>query len=392
MKILNLLVLIAFTFISFITNQDLRTIPIDCENQRLAEEEVPILMSEKKLDTNCLKPEFLKDDAFKLFMAKLKTKTIPQIREEKLLELFIKSVGSEMFSPEHTIILFTEIDFENELVPTIKKLSQYIWIHSEDLLSIVEQTKKLSDRMVFVKYFFPLLLDHHEVTFQLITDALDCQDKYLIEELKIKFRPKDCYFGNLIGDTIFIIDLSRSMLFFFEHEGKTVTRLDFLKILFRRAFDSLRSEDQKFQIIGFNSQARYLEKDENYVFSATDAEKKHALELVDSLQVGEGAQRFTNISEALELAYKIKHNFNRVIMFTDGFPTRGITDKEQMKEHIAKIQENRMNAGFKKLPVDVNLLMIAGTENLEFKEAAKYFSKLISTETDGVVKNFDVKL
>ena len=125
------------------------------------------------------------------------------------------------------------------------------------------------------------------------------------------------------------------------------------------------------------------------MFYATDEGKKEAIALVDAMVVGYGNERYTNISEGLEYAMSINADFKRIVLFSDGAPTVGITGKDGLIKLIKKLQDDRKKNGFKEVKVNVNLLMLGGAESQQFREVAKFYTKLIATETDGVVKNYD---
>ena len=180
------------------------------------------------------------------------------------------------------------------------------------------------------------------------------------------------------------------MEFELSYENKDITRLDLLKILLEKSINGMTAA-QKFQIVTFNTHAKYIKGDENTMFTANSEGKKEAIELIKTLQVGEGEDELTNISGGLDLAYNINHKFERINMLTDGGPTVGVRDKDGMIAFIKNIIQKRVSKGFKKIPVNTKLLMLGGEENEKFRALARSFTKLISIKTGGIVKNYDSK-
>lgn len=341
----------------------------------------------QKEEGKCIQPEFIKEDFFEKLLSELKSKTPAEI--EKTLPAVMKEAGGEMLSPEQTIKMFTEIDFGKSLQTVLETITDHIWITSHDLKRIVSIVKSLKQRKEIVGSFYHLMVDHDKVNLLHIRDQLDCSDKKIMDQLSLEFTtPKNCYFGDLSGDSVFVIDLSGSMMFQFLLEGKYLTRLAFLKQLFAKAINSLSSK-QKVQIVTFSTTAKYISGDASDMMLTTQENKEKLIQEVNDLKAGFGDFRFTNISDALEKVFDIKSDFKRVVFFTDGLPTRGILSESGITQLITKLQEKRASKGLNKISVNVNLLMLGGGEDANFRTVAKRFSKLISDSTGGIVKNYD---
>lgn len=348
----------------------------------------------KEEKDSCLKPQFPTEEKFLFLLETLKGKT-PDESIQILPELLKKGNG-EMLSPSQTVTVFKSVNFGHHLHDAILKIRKYIWLGTLDLLKLLRKTRSLQHRKLFIELLYPILLDRSEVNLEDIEGQLGCNDKKIMRELIRKYpHPRDCFFGDLSGDTVFVIDLSGSMGFRFnmKFNGRTnyLTRLDFVKLLFKRAISSL-SEDQKIQIIIFGTKAQYFYGDENDFYDLTERHKKMFIEKVEALQPGHGKDRYTNISDALELAFKIKRNYNRIIFFSDGGPTRGIWRIDQLEDAIKRYQSKREKNGFNRVPINVNLLMLGGSESKGFREVAKKYTRMIASSTGGVVKNFDSKV
>jgi hypothetical protein len=219
---------------------------------------------------------------------------------------------------------------------------------------------------------------------------MDCPNKDIIDSLKIIYRPKDCFLGDLSGHQVFIVDLSGSMNYRFTQNNKKITRLYFLKTLLKKAIESLKP-NQTFQIILFNSRAKYIYGSYNSMFPATAIYKNYLIQQVNKLRVGLGKDRYTNISEALMYAFKIKRKVDRILMFTDGGPTMGITTTSGLEKHLNKLIDEREKMGYSVPVVDIVLLALGGEESERFRANAKLFTDLIAKTTYGIVKNFDKK-
>lgn len=391
MKILNLLIIIALLYTASCFKSSLK-ISNTAWSQQIrarvnAEAFAPQAMAmEAEDDGTCIQPDFLKEETFQYLMAELRGKTPDEMMT--IIPTLFEKAGKEMLSPRESLRLFTEIDFGDRLEDVLVLIRDYLWLSSEDLKNIVMRIKDLDDRVKFVVKLFPMMIDQKEVNLEILRDQLDCGAKDILDQLKLEYKPRDCFFGDLSGNTVFVIDLSGSMLFSFLYKREKLTRLAFLKRLFERAISSLTPE-QKFQIITFNTYAKYLFGNESSMYSATSANKKAYISAVNRLNVGYGDNQYTNISGAIQLAMNIKYQFKRVIFFSDGGPTVGITGVDRLKNFIQELKKKRTDMGYEQIPFNVNMLMLGGTEGVGFRNNAKFFSKLIATETDGVVKNYD---
>jgi hypothetical protein len=338
----------------------------------------------------CIEPSFVADDIFNMILSELKTFKTPEEIVDHLPKI-LKELSGKMISPENTKRLIIEINFGDQLEYAVRLLEKYLWLTSKSLAELLVKIKSLKQRNLITKNLFPSLLDHDKINFELIRDSMDCGDKSLIDSLSLDFKPKNCFFGDLSGDIVFVIDLSGSMMFPFNFKGERLTRLAFLKQLFKVAINSLDST-QRFQIVTFASNAKYIFGNERSIYAASDNNKKAIIERVDKLIVGNGTEGYTNISEALEFAYKVNFEIANIIVFSDGGPTRGVRSLEGMTKVIADATEERKKKGFTIPPVNMNMLMLGGTEGEAFRDNAKAYSNLISKTTLGIVKNYDMKV
>lgn len=338
--------------------------------------------------SDCIQPAFLTNDIFEKLMSALKTTSVAKMVSD-FHSFYEKEAGRVMLSPEQSIRLFTENDFGDKLEEMLLLTRDFLWVSSQDLKNMVLRVRDLGARAKIVTKLFPVLIDRSKVHLETIGDYIDCKSKNIIEELRLEHpRPKDCFFGDLSGNTVFVIDLSGSMMFTFRFLKEYITRLLFLKKLFKRAINSLTSE-QKFQIVSFSTNARYIFGGVKDMYAATRPNKDAYIQTVYSLLAGTGENRFTNISEGLRLALEIEQNFDRIIFFTDGLPTVGIRDPDILRKMLVDKNKARVTKGFKEVPVNTNLLMLGKGESHSFREASKYYSKLVAEATNGSLKNFD---
>lgn len=156
--------------------------------------------------------------------------------------------------------------------------------------------------------------------------------KYVdIEELK-KESPGDIFgIGKYVDkgrnerenqDVVYVLDLSSSM------RGKKV---ELAKQALRDALAMLREDDQ-FNIVAFNNHAR-LYSDE--ILPVTQKTLKQAYSYLDSAKIHRG----TNLSSALEMA--LEFSASTVVVISDGDPTRGITDTEELLNRVRKLNRSR---------------------------------------------------
>lgn len=338
----------------------------------------------------CLQPEFISEDVFDYIMETLKNTNPNKIT--KTIHELLKMGNGAMFSPTQTLEFLTKIKFGKYLEEIINTARPFFWLTSKDFKKIIKQIRKLDDRVFLAKKLYPMLVDHNKINIEIVREHLPCSEKKIIDDLAIEFpKPKDCFFGDLSGDTVFVIDLSGSMAFSFLYKKRHMTRLGLVKILFERAIDSLL-DNQSFQIVTFSTKAKYIKGDENTLNLASKENKKTFIKKVLRLHSGIGPNRYTNISEGLRLALEIKKDFKRIVFLSDGGPTRGIWKFDELKEHILKLQENRVKMGFSKVPIHVDLMMLGGSENKKFRDNANRYAKMIASSTEGIIKRYDSKI
>lgn len=339
-------------------------------------------------DGTCIQPDFLNQENFEYMMSKFKDYEPKKILER--LPKYLSEAGKEMLSPQQTIEFVTTLNFGDRLEEILAAIKDNVWLTSKSLKDLLIKVKELKNRGKILKKLFPVITDHIQAQFEFIEDSLDCDQKKILEEMKLHYKPRDCFFGDLSGDTVFVIDLSGSMLFQMKYMGRYLYRLSFVKQLFERAIKSL-TPDQKFQIVTFSTKAHYPFGDNKTMYNASLKNKKHFIEKINSLKVGRGANKYTNLSEALTFAYDMRANYKRIIFFSDGGPTRGITFAPYLRKHIQKLRRDRKANGLNDVPVNFSMLLLGGAESAWFRKNAKIFAKLIAKESNGIVKNYDSK-
>merc|ERR1711957_3851 len=383
LKLLNVLVIIALILSSECFKSSIK-LTSNSKKQALKKEK------EGETQEDCIQPTFLSDAIFDTLLARLKAST-PATMIKEFKQYYLKSSNGEMISPKNSIRLFTEVEYGSHLEEMLLLTRNYLWVSSQDLRNMVMRIRDLAQRSSIVVKLFPILIDHTKINLESINDQIDCGSKSEMETLRVKHpHPKDCFFGDISGNTVFVIDLSGSMMFTFKFQKEHVTRLLFLKRLFKRAINSLK-HTQKFQIVTFSTNAKYIYGTEKSIYQATPANKKTFIDKVFAMRAGHGATRFTNISEALTLALKVEQSFDRIVFFTDGLPTVGERNPNKLRALLSGLNKQRVEMGYKEVPVNTNLLMLGGGESKAFRDGAKYYSKLVADVTNGELKNFDSK-
>jgi len=356
-------------------------------------QETTILNSENKTSQEqCMEPSFLSQEKFESIKSKFKATNVDDI-VKKFSE--IMKTDGEMLSPQQSIDLLNSLNFafkDQVLADFLVALRPFLWLNSSDLKKLITNVTNKNQRITYVENLYQILIDRDSKQNEEINGLLSCDQKKDFDKIKIQFpKPKDCFFGEIGGNNVFIIDLSQSMLYKFKKStGESVSRLDFLKSLFEKALTNLGA-NQNVQIVLFNTKARYISGDDKFMFQITTQSKNDLLTKVKQMKNGEGNDGFTNISEALGLAFNIKKNIDKIILFTDGAPTKGITTESGLSAEIDRLEGIRKQLGFKPVSVDVNLLMLGGIEDDKQRTDAKTFTKLIASKTGGIVKNFDGK-
>ena len=389
MKLLNVLAIITLMVVSHCFRSSIKLSSRKSRSSKQVKEKNYTAEEMKKEGSSCIQPSFLSDELFDVMLSRLKHETPELIKKDYLK--YSAEAGREMLSPKNAIRLFTEVEFGDSIEDVLALTREHLWLSSEDLKNIVLLIKDLTVRTKIVASLFRILIDHNHKQFEIITDLLDCKSKSTIKELEqVHPKPENCFFGDLSGNTVFVIDLSGSMMFTFEFEKERITRLLFLKKLFEGAINSLEP-NQKIQIIPFSTNARYLFGGPKDLYAATKVNKDAFIQTVYNLKAGVGPFRFTNISEGLEFALKIEESYDRIIFFTDGLPTVGIRDPAALKQSVIDLNKAREKMGFKQVPINTSLLMLGKGESTEFRSGSKYYSKLVAEATKGTLKNYDTE-
>lgn len=150
------------------------------------------------------------------------------------------------------------------------------------------------------------------------------EDGYFLLLLSSKFEETK----SLPKDICFVVDTSGSM------SGEKIKQV---KNSLKFCINNLDSNDM-FNIITFSTEAKYFNQE---MLNANEKNIREALNYIDEIRTIGG----TNINEALSLALKLKYRNNVpnfIVFLTDGIPTVGVTDINEILKNIKK--ENTIKA------------------------------------------------
>lgn len=196
-------------------------------------------------------------------------------------------------------------------------------------------------------------------------------------------KRRSCVFGKMDKDVFFLIDLSGSMNYPFKKEGKTFSRLTFLKPVIVKALESF-DKNTNFNIGTFATGVRVWRNEWLY---ATNQNKVDAIKFVNDMR----AIGMTNTIEGLQSAFKIQKKEFSILLFTDGMPTIRERDTKKIVQYVVEENKSRVKRGLKPVKININAVMLGGNgteEEKKEKADTVIFCEQLAKVTGGTLKHF----
>lgn len=331
----------------------------------------------------CPEPKYVDDNEVSSLITNLKKTDDDQEKISIIDDFIVKNEGKPISGP-NSILIIQNLKMAKRLPYALGLLKNYFSITSKDLQTIIKNEKKKSSRAEILENLYATLMDKDTVILEGILNDLECEDRSKFRVLLENSKPKDCFFGDLnVKKVVFIFDLSGSMDEIFTFGGSSYSRLEFLKEKFIDAFKNF-NDSQYYQIVVFGRSARFLHQGSGQLIQATENNMSETAEAVYGLE----AQGLTNIGEGLEFAYGINDNIDEIFLFSDGAPTVGLNTVKGFKNLISTQNQLRKSKNLNSPKINVNLLMLGGSETSKERKLANLFSTTIATYTGGVVKYY----
>ena len=288
-------------------------------------------------------------------------------------------------SSSDAVKILNQVKFsKSQIVDISKTLDKFIIrLTPQELVQIIKGVKSTEQHLVALA-FKNSLSDVSEESKKLILGSIQCASSR--EKIKVEFeqiKVRSCMLGDAKKDVVFLIDLSGSMQYTFTKNGKTFSRLTFLKPFIVSALRSLESY-VKFKIVTFASGVKVWKTE---WVSANAANKAEAIKFVENMR-GLG---MTNTIGALREAFKVDLKEFNMLVFTDGMPTKEETDTGKIVQFVVDLNESRVKKGQVPVKLDLTTVMLGGKgteeEEIEKKDTIKFCENLAKF-TQGTFKNF----
>jgi hypothetical protein len=289
---------------------------------------------------------------------------VPRDQRKAAFEAELKK-DTLFISSSDAVKIFKEVRFERDQVSDLCKTVNGFVIRFTpvELSQIIKGVKKRLQPKVALA-FRHSLSDVSVASKELVLNSVECttsRDKIRKEFENIKV--KSCFSGDSSKDVVFLIDLSGSMQYTFTKNGKTFSRLTFLKPFIVSALRSLESY-VKFKIVTFASGVKVWKTE---WVSASATNKAEAIKFVENMR-GLG---MTNTIGALREAFKVDLKEFNMLVFTDGMPTKEETDTSKIVQFVVDLNESRVKKGQVPVKLDLTTVMLGGkgTEEEEIEKA-----------------------
>jgi hypothetical protein len=290
-----------------------------------------------------------------------------------------------LISSADAVKIFKEVRFEREQISKLCKTVDGFVVRFTplELSQIIKGVKKRLQPKVALA-FRNSLSDVSVASKELVLNSVECttsRDKIRKDFENIKV--KSCFSGDATKDVVFLIDLSGSMQYTFEKDGKTYSRLTYLKPFIVQAIQGLESY-VNFKIVTFATGVKVWKSEWT---QATNQNKADAIKFVNNMR-GLG---MTNTIGGLKEAFKVEKKEFNMIVFTDGMPTKEETNTGKIVKYVTEMNESRHKRGQVPVKVDLTTVMLGGKnteEELKEKQDTIKFCEQLAKSTHGTFKNF----
>ena len=287
----------------------------------------------------------------------------------------------QMISAEDVVKILTKIEFCEGHKEVLQTIDPYIFrLTPAQLYNIVKSNDNKRQQLSILEELGDTMTDASQASKDLLISALKCKDG--ADEILSKIKARDCLLGKTTKYQMIIVDTSGSMETPFKVGTAYFTRLNYVKPVVTKLIDSME-ENSFFNFISFSY---YAQKWQSDFVKATSNNKSSAKTAISYLRSSGG----TNLNEAVLTALNSKESEYSVILITDGYPTEGETNINQILSNIKNANMKREKDGLKAVKVHVNLIMLGVNESASQKTASKEFAEKLAQITGGVFKNYTV--
>ena len=309
---------------------------------------------------------------------------LPRDQRKAAFEAELKK-DTLFISSSDAVKIYKEVRFERDQISDLCKTVNGFVIRFTpvELSQIIKGVKKRLQPMVALA-FRHSLSDVSVASKELVLNSVECstsRDKIRKEFENIKV--KSCFSGDSSKDVVFLIDLSGSMQYTFQKDGKTYSRLTYLKPFIVQALQSMESFVQ-FKIVTFATGVRVWKEEWS---TATNQNRADAIKFVENMK-GLG---MTNTIGGLKEAFKIDKKEFSMLVFTDGMPTKEETNTAKIVDYVTEMNATRQKRGQVSVKIDLTTVMLGGKnteQELKEKEDTIKFCERLAKSTHGTFKNF----
>eukprot|EP01015_Nassula_variabilis_P036143 TRINITY_DN9254_c0_g1_i4.p2 TRINITY_DN9254_c0_g1~~TRINITY_DN9254_c0_g1_i4.p2 ORF type:complete len:230 (-),score=60.98 TRINITY_DN9254_c0_g1_i4:14-703(-) len=172
---------------------------------------------------------------------------------------------------------------------------------------------------------------------------------------------------------------------FTTQDGKTFSRIQYVKLQLTKTIEKQLKPFQKFNIIAFGSSLAMWQQEP---VNATKENAASALSWINK----QGMLGGTNIEKGLFAALQTKEHLEAIYLLSDGAPSDGIKDVNQMKSALKNRVQDRVKQNLPTVRVDAISFMLGGTETQQERVAAQNFLAGIAEATNGSFRLIDNKV
>ena len=215
--------------------------------------------------------------------------------------------------------ILTEVKFGSHFREALKAINPYILQITPPQMVQTLKLQNKENQIIVLKELGDTLSDVSLVSKNLIADAISskCQkDECKIQELCFKLTKRSCVLGKVAKNVVLVIDVSGSMSYQFNYQGRRYSRLEFLKPIIVNAIRNF-DESNNFKIIFFSTKITQWKAE---FVTGTEANKNSAINFINGLR----AIGATNTLGALQAGFNSDRTDFNIMLFSDGFPTVGV--------------------------------------------------------------------
>jgi hypothetical protein len=279
--------------------------------------------------------------------------------------------------------ILTEVKFGSHFRETLKAINAYILQISAPEMVQTMKIQKKEDQIIVVEELRDALSDVSQASKNLIAGGVTskcAKNDAQIHKLLVNIKKRSCVLGKIAKNVVLIIDVSGSMSYKFNYQGRIYSRLEFLKPIIVSALKNF-DESNNFKIIFFSTKITQWNKE---FVTGTEANKNSAINFINGLQ----AMGATNTLGALQAGFATDRSDFNILLFSDGFPTVGVTNTNSILSWVQNENIKRITKGYKSVKIDINMIMLGGYESPRDRQITLAFMTEAAKSTQGTFKNF----